>query len=181
MAGLGEPLPALSGRCVYLDYNATTPLWPEVAAAMAPFLTENRFGNPSSPHPYGRATKAAVESARAAVAALIGAAPSEIFFCSCGTEADNWAVWGAVAAYRRAHPGATPHVVTSAIEHPAVIEHLASLADLGLATFTAVGVDAEGRANVADVVEGEFHEENWRVRRVRDPRPLTLFLISCSH
>ncbi len=157
MPGLGDTLPALSNGCLYLDYNATTPLWPEVAAAMAPFLSENRFGNPSSPHPYGRATKAAVESARAAVAALIGAAPTEVFFSSCGTEADNWAVWGAVAAYRTANPGSTPHIVTSAVEHPAVLEHLAALQDLGLATFTAVGVDAEGRVRADDIVQGKFN------------------------
>lgn len=161
LPGLGDPLPSLSGGCVYLDYNATTPYFPEVTAAMAPFLSENLFGNPSSPHPYGRATKSAVESARASVAALIGAEPSEVFFCSCGTEADNWAVWGAVAAYRSAHPGTTPHVVTSAVEHPAVLEHLTALRDLGLATFTAVGVDSEGRVSVDDIKQGKLNDFNF--------------------
>ena len=76
-------------QCIYLDWNATTPIFPEVAASMLPFLSH--FGNPSSTHPYGRTCKAAVEHARQQVAHLIGARlPEEIHFCSCGTEADNW-------------------------------------------------------------------------------------------
>lgn len=141
--GLGTPLPiTISQGCIYLDYNATTPIWPEVAEAMAPYFSN--FGNPSSAHPYGRTCKAAVENARSQVAALVNAQPEEIYFCSCGTEADNWAIWGAVASYRRANPGVTPHVITSAIEHPAILEQLESLRDLGLLEFTAVAVGADG-------------------------------------
>jgi cysteine desulfurase len=129
-------------RCIYLDYSATTPIFPEVAEAMKPYLTE--FGNPSSNHPYGRKCKEAVELARQHVAHLVNAQPSEIYFCSCGTEADNWAIWGAIAAYRKENPGAMPHVLTSAIEHPAVLEQLKMLEGLGLVTYTVVGVNSEG-------------------------------------
>ena len=92
---------------IYLDHNATTPVHPEVRAAMLPFF-EGLFGNPSSLHAAGRQARAAVETARAQVAALLGATPQEVSFTSGGTEADNWALQG-----RR-------RVVTSAVEHPAV-------------------------------------------------------------
>jgi len=103
-------------RPIYLDHNATTPVDPEVLAAMLPFLREE-FGNPSSAHPLGRRAHAAVEQARAEVAALIGAAADEIVFTAGGTEASNLAIRGAVAAAlsRRA-------VVTTTIEHPATEE-----------------------------------------------------------
>jgi hypothetical protein len=70
------------------QYNATTPIFPEVAAEMQPFLTA--FGNPSSTHAFGRPCKAAVDAARARVAALVGCEPDEIYFTSCGTESNNW-------------------------------------------------------------------------------------------
>ena len=150
MSAIGIPLPVtVSQGCIYLDYNATTPIFPEVAAAMQPYFHE--FGNPSSTHPYGRECKLAVETARKQVATLINAEANEIYFCSCGTEADNWAIWGTVAAYRRKNPGITPHVITSAIEHPAVLEHLQSLHELGLLDFTAVGVNKHGIVSIADV------------------------------
>jgi cysteine desulfurase len=96
LPGLGEPLPHIEASgCVYLDYNATTPIFPEVAEEMRPFLTA--FGNPSSSHAFGRPCRAAVELARARVAAMVNAEPAEIFFTSCGTESDNW--WGCHAAF----------------------------------------------------------------------------------
>jgi len=147
-------------RCIYLDYNATTPIWAEVADAMVPFLKE--FGNPSSDHPYGRTCKAAVELARSQVAALVGAQPHEIFFCSCGSEADNWAIWGSVAAARRQWPDRTPHVVTTAIEHPAVLKQLESLQALGLLDYTAVPVDSEGIVDV-EAVQQAFKKETCLV------------------
>ncbi|RAI35286.1 cysteine desulfurase NifS, partial [Rhodoplanes elegans] len=85
-----QPLPGP----VYLDHNATTPVDPDVLAAMLPFLREE-FGNPSSSHPAGRRARAAVETARAEVAALIGASPDEIVFTSGGTESSNTAIRGA--------------------------------------------------------------------------------------
>jgi cysteine desulfurase len=96
---------------IYLDHNATTPLLPAVVAAMLPYL-EREFGNPSSAHPFGRRARDAVELARARVAALIGCAAEEIVFTSGGTEANNLAIHG-VTHERK-------HVVTSAIEHPAI-------------------------------------------------------------
>jgi cysteine desulfurase len=103
-------------RPVYLDHNATTPVLPEVVEAMLPYLREH-FGNPSSTHPYGRRAHAVVELAREQVAALIGARPEEIVFTSGGTESNNLAIRGVTASR-----SARKHVVTSAIEHPAVTQ-----------------------------------------------------------
>ncbi|MFW5713565.1 MAG: cysteine desulfurase family protein, partial [Brevefilum sp.] len=102
---------------VYLDYNATTPLTDEVIEAMRPFL-EQHFGNPSSQHQYGRITYQAVETARRQVAGLIRAHPDEIIFTSGGTESNNMALSGAA----RAGGEKRRHIITSAIEHPAVTE-----------------------------------------------------------
>lgn len=110
------------------DYNATTPIYPEVTAAMQPF-TSQHFGNPSSVHTYGLATRAAVDKARQQVAALINCWADELAFTSCGTEADNWAIWGSVMARKDTVEG-TPHVVTSAVEHPAVTKCLQQLQQL---------------------------------------------------
>lgn len=102
---------------VYLDYNATTPIDPEVAAAMKPFL-EEYFGNPSSSHSFGVKTKMAVENARRQVADLIHCDPSEVVFTSGGTESNNYAIKGIALANK--HKG--NHIITSSVEHPAVIE-----------------------------------------------------------
>lgn len=101
----------------YLDYNATTPHDPSVVAAMTPFL-EEYFGNPSSSHWYGVQTKAAVEMARTRVASFLNCKPSEIVFTSGGTESNNYAIEG--VAFSRQDQG--NHIITSQIEHPAVIE-----------------------------------------------------------
>lgn len=119
----------------YFDFNATTPLLPEVVDAMMPFLTTH-FGNPSSGHSYGRAAKAAVEAARAQVAALVDAEPSEIIFTSGGTEATALALRGALSV-----PGA--HVVTTKVEHPATARVVDALMRSG-ARVTRLGVDALG-------------------------------------
>lgn len=108
---------------LYLDHNATTPIDPEVRAAMLPWL-ENEFGNPSSAYSLGRRASAALAKAREQVAGLVGAQPSEIIFNSCGTEATNTAILSAIAIDpdRR-------HIITSAVEHSATIklcEHLAT-------------------------------------------------------
>jgi cysteine desulfurase len=102
---------------IYLDYNATTPVDREVATAMQPYLNEY-FGNPSSSHSFGTETKKAVENARKQVAALINCRPNEVIFTSGGTESNNYAIKG--FAYAHAHKG--KHIITSAIEHPAVFE-----------------------------------------------------------
>lgn len=147
---LGQPLESIASTgIVYLDYNATTPIWPQVVTAMQPYLEE--FGNPSSAYWFGRKTKTALDIARAQVARLINARENEIFFCSCGTEADNWAIWGTVAKARARVPESLPHVITSAVEHPAVLQCLRRLKDAGLLEFTMVGVDKSGRVNVSDI------------------------------
>ena len=102
---------------IYLDYNATTPVAPEVADAMQPFL-RGMFGNPSSSHWYGRRAHEAVERARGDVATLIGARPAEIVFTGCATEANNLALRGVAESLRTNKR----HIVVSAIEHPAVLE-----------------------------------------------------------
>jgi cysteine desulfurase len=123
---------------VYLDYNATTPIAPEVADAIEPYLREH-FGNPSSSHAYGRRAHAAVDHARGQVAALISATPGEIVFTGCATEANNLAILGVT----RALHGKKRHVVTSAIEHPAVAQPCARLREDGW-ELTVVPVDGQG-------------------------------------
>jgi cysteine desulfurase len=111
---------------VYLDNAATTPLLPEVFEAMRPFYLEH-FGNPSSIHNYGRIAKANIETARKKIAGLLRAAPSEIFFTSGGTEADNLAIMGCVHFY------GIKHIISSPLEHHAVLhtlEHLSSKSDI---------------------------------------------------
>lgn len=122
---------------IYLDHNATTPLAPEVAEAMAPYLGAE-FGNPSSDHALGRRARQAVEEARATVAALIGAAPEEVVFTSGGTESNNLAIRGVAA-----QPSARRRIVTSTVEHPATTAPLALLETSGW-TLTGVPVAASG-------------------------------------
>ncbi|MCL8206765.1 MAG: cysteine desulfurase [Actinomycetia bacterium] len=123
---------------VYLDYNATTPVDPAVVAAMGPYWTE-QFFNPSSGYAEARAVREAVEAARTAVAALIGADPEGVVWTSGGTESDNWAIRGAWAYWS----GRRTRVVISAIEHPAVAETAAALAAEG-AEVVRLPVDATG-------------------------------------
>jgi cysteine desulfurase len=130
---------------IYLDYNATTPVAPAVAAAMLPYLREH-FGNPSSGHVYGQRTREAVARARAQVAALIGAAPSELVFTSCATEANNLAILGVARALR----GRGRHLITSAVEHPAVARPTAHLADEGW-DVTVLEVDGHGRVSPSEL------------------------------
>ncbi len=130
---------------VYLDYNATTPIAPEVAEAMTPYLLEH-FGNPSSPHPYGVTTKRAVEEARRQVAELIGCKARELFFTSGGTEANNTAVKGIAAAYRERGM----HIICSAVEHPAVSEPCQHLQEQGY-QVTVLPVDSYGQVDPADL------------------------------
>ena len=132
-------------RRVYLDNNATTALAPEVFAAMQPFWLEN-YGNASSIHWFGQKAKAAVETAREQVATLINARPSEIVFTSGGTEADNTALVGIVEAAR----GATKHLVTTAIEHYAVLHTAKAIEKKGVAvSFVRAG--ANGIVDPADI------------------------------
>jgi len=123
---------------IYLDYNATTPIDPEVAAAMLPYIREH-FGNPSSTHVYGVEARKAVDKARGQVAALLNCSPAEVLFTSGGTESNNHAIKGAA----RAHRLRGNHIITSAFEHPAVTEVCEYLAAVGF-DITCVPVDAYG-------------------------------------
>ncbi len=135
------------GRPIYLDYNATTPLAPEVVAAMRPFLEEH-FGNPSSGHRFGSVARAAVDKARTQVAGLLSAKPNEIIFTSGGTESNNYAIRGVALA--RSNHGR--HIITSRIEHPAVTEVCRQLATEGF-EITWLPVDSSGLVRVADIAE----------------------------
>src|ERR671928_879153 len=109
---------------LYLDYNATTPLDPDVLEAMLPYLREH-FGNPSSTHAFGKTAHEAVEQARKQVADLLGAEPDEIVFTGGGSEASNQALKGMVFAKLRGFFGRWvkgAHVITSAVEHPATLQ-----------------------------------------------------------
>jgi len=128
---------------IYLDYNATTPIDPGVAAAMLPCIREH-FGNPSSAHAYGVEARAIVEKARGQAASLLHCSPGEVLFTSGGTESNNHAVKGAARANR--HRG--NHIVTSAVEHPAVAEVCASLSAEGF-EVSVVPVDAAGLIDLA--------------------------------
>src|SRR2546425_5922835 len=127
-----------SMRRAYLDYNATTPVDPAVLPAMLPYFCED-FGNPSSIHSFGQKTRAAIEHARESVAALIGARPAEVIFTSGGTESDNTAIFGVVAA----SAGSAKHVITTTIEHHAVLHACQALEQQGVAR-TYVPVNREG-------------------------------------
>jgi len=135
--------PALVGRPVYLDYNATTPVDPRVVAAMQDALTGD-FGNPSSVHSYGEGARALLARARAQVADLVGASPGEVVFTASGSEADALAVRGAVLARSPAVPG-RPHVITQVTEHPAVLAACQYLQRWHGVDITYLPVDSLGR------------------------------------
>lgn len=128
-------------RRVYLDNNATTPVLPQVLEAMQPYFAEY-FGNASSIHHHGQGTRAAVERARGSVARLLGCRDSEIVFTSGGTEADNLAAFGVV--------GRGDHIITSTVEHHAVLNACKHLAEAGC-EVTYVPVDGRGWVDPADV------------------------------
>mgnify|MGYP001043212045 CR=1 FL=1 len=130
---------------IYLDYNATTPIAKEVADAMVPYLYEH-FGNPSSTHPYGFKAKLAIENARKQVASAINCEPHEIIFTSGGTESNNTAIRG----YAMANQHKGRHIITSVIEHPAVLEVCRYLERQGF-IVTYLPVDQFGLVNPQDL------------------------------
>lgn len=132
---------------IYLDHCATTPLHPEIMAAMMKYFG-NFYGNPGSAHAAGREAKKAIEQARLQVSRLLGAEPEEIVFTSGGTEADNLAVLGMAAAA----PAGKNHIVTSSVEHPAVGHACRYLETQGFAV-TYLPVDAQGLVDPAAVAE----------------------------
>jgi len=131
---------------IYLDYNATTPVAPEVLEAMLP-AQHRAWGNPSSGHVYGRRARAALEEAREQVASLLGSAADEVIFTGGGTESDNAAVIGVAESLRERGR----HLVISAIEHPAVEKACAYLEQRGW-EVTRVGVNGDGRVAAGEVL-----------------------------
>ncbi|GHV37545.1 cysteine desulfurase IscS [Synergistales bacterium] len=131
---------------VYLDYSATTPTDPEVLAVMTPYFTEV-FGNPSSVYSLAAKSRAAIEKARGQVAAAIGAKPEEIFFTSSGTEADNWALKGTFEKLR----SKGNHIITTKIEHHAILHTADYLEKIDGASVTYLPVDSEGRISIEDL------------------------------
>jgi cysteine desulfurase len=146
---------------MYLDHNATTPIAPEVREALRPYL-DDRFGNPSSAHEHGRIARQAVDEARAQVAALLGCEPDDIVFTASGSEADNLAIKGVAMDLL----GEGDHIITSAIEHPAVLGACRYLARRFGYRLTVVPVDQFGAVDPEDV------------RRAIEPRTV---LISIMH
>jgi len=138
-------------RTVYFDYNATTPLDPAVREAMLPFLSDI-WGNPSSVHHVGRRARALLDDARDRAAKLLGAKPSEIIFTSGGTEANNLAVFGSA----RMLQSKGKHLITSAIEHPAVLQCFDYLEKKEGFSVTRLPVDGNGRVSI------EFLEKSIR-------------------
>ena len=132
---------------IYLDYNATTPIDPAVAAAMLPYV-HGLFGNPSSGHAFGLAAREGVDLARQQVAGLLGCSADDLIFTSGGTEANNHAIKGVTGAYRRRGN----HIITSAVEHPAVTEVCRYLEGQGIRT-TFLPVDEFGMVDPRQVEE----------------------------
>ena len=137
----------MTGERIYLDYAATTPLDPRVLEAMMPYMTEH-FGNPNSIHSFGREARRAIDEAREKIAQLLNCQPSEIVFTSGGTESDNLALRGIVEAYR--HKG--NHIVTTVIEHHAVLRTCKALEGMGF-SVTYLPVDEHGLVSPEQVAE----------------------------
>ncbi len=137
----------MTGERIYLDYAATTPLDPRVLEAMMPYMTEH-FGNPNSIHSFGREARRAIDEAREKIAQLLNCQPSEIVFTSGGTESDNLALRGIAEAYRQKGN----HIVTTAIEHHAVLRTCKALEDMGF-FVTYLPVDEHGLVSPEQVAE----------------------------
>src|ERR671933_2111205 len=136
----------MSERFVYLDHAATTPTDPRVVAAMLPYFGE-RFGNPSSIYRLGRLSLEAIDTARSTVAGILNCNPKEIVFTGGGSEADNLAIKGAALALRERGKG--NHIITSAIEHSAVLHTCEHLEMLGV-EVTVLPASAQGLVHMGD-------------------------------
>ncbi len=136
-------------RFVYADNAATTKIYPEVLNEMMPYLTEI-YGNPSSLHSKGQEAKEALVAAREKIAKVINCNSSEIFFTSCGSESDNWAIKGASCMYAKVHKIEKPHIITTKIEHHAVLHTCESLEKDGY-EVTYLSVDKNGFVDPQDV------------------------------
>lgn len=130
-------------KMIYLDHAATTKILPEAAKAMEPYQ-EIFYGNPSTIYEFGEKSKDAIENARAVIAGTIHAKPEEIFFTSGGTESDNWALKEAVNLYERTHDGAKGHILTTPVEHHAILNTCKELEEAG-SGISYLKVDDTGR------------------------------------
>lgn len=130
---------------IYIDHAATTPLHPAVLEAMLPFFGEY-YGNASSIHNFGRTARTAIDNARGRMASLLGCSPNELFFTSGGTESDNWAIFGLAAPLQ----GTRKHIITTQVEHHAVLHACERLEKLGF-DVTYLPVDQSGRVAVQEV------------------------------
>jgi cysteine desulfurase len=142
------PKEKISKKLIYLDHAATTPVRAEVVRAMQPFWS-NHFGNPSSLYRIGVEAKEALEDARSRIAQVLECRPQEVVFTAGGSESANLAILGAARAYRKAHKSGG-HIVTSQIEHHAVLSACDALAAEGF-TVTKIGVDADGLFNLSEL------------------------------
>lgn len=138
-------------RFVYADNAATTSVHPRVLAEMLPYLGEF-YGNPSSLYSKGQQVFTLLEGARARIAAILGCEAREIYFTGCGSEGDNWAIKGAVDAYLQKNKVSTCHVITTKIEHHAVLNTCKALEQKGIAV-TYLDVDHDGKVNPEDVIK----------------------------
>ena len=135
----------IENKMIYLDHAATTSINEEVLKEMMPYLT-NQYGNPSSIYSFGRKSKKAIEKAREQIAATINAKKSEIYFTSGGTEADNWAIKGIAGYYKKKGK----HIITSSIEHHAVINSCKRLEGEGF-EISYLPVDKDGKISIEDL------------------------------
>ncbi len=133
-------------KIIYADYAASTPLDEEVLKAMSPYLSNDLIGNPSSIHLFGRKAKDAVQDGRKKIAQILKVQPDEIIFTSGGTESDNLAIFGAIRSSVSKHP----HIITSVIEHSAVLEPIRALERKGV-SVTYLQVDEYGRINIEEL------------------------------
>ena len=137
----------MAPREVYLDNSATTKVDPRVTEAMLPYFSE-KYGNPNSLHKFGREARTAIDNARAQVASLINAKPTDIIFTGAGSEADNLAIKGAAWALKEKGKGS--HIITSAIEHHAILDTVRWLGKMGF-EYTILPVDDKGFVSPADL------------------------------
>jgi len=136
---------------IYLDYNGTTPIQPEVTKAMLPYFTQH-FGNPSSTHYYGKGPKKAIQKARASVASLVGGSQDGVIFTGCGTEADNLAIHLALQSHAAiSNKEKIPHVISTCVEHPAILEYLKNLQQQQNIKVTFLPVSSECQVSTKDL------------------------------
>src|SRR5690606_21170168 len=135
-------------RQIYMDHSASTPVDPRVVEAMLPYWTET-YGNPASSHQHGRQAQRGLEQARSTIAELLNVEPAEVVFTGCGSESDNLALRGVMWAARAASRG--NHLITTAIEHQAVLGTARQLEEQFGFDLTVLPVDEHGRVSVDDV------------------------------